>query len=237
MDHGYRIAGNINGRLLLGIGAGHMDPTNGVSEMEVRFEKLPDGWDPRTIVLMCCDRATVMASQERDGAIGMYRASGGYLTIGRDLVNGLRWGMMRDRNGQVMVDVRASSVTDFRHIGRYDHSRVEGGISHLRRGVNGIAQVRPFTGVMTQAGPNLITVTTTYEAILEDGSTLYGTTFYPHWLPEQRVVLPGPQLLSVRQIDQDFDGHRLLARTESDVSPLTVSTAAHDLLTSMSSAN
>jgi hypothetical protein len=237
MDHGYRIEGNLNGRLLLGIGAGYTDPTSGVSEMEVRFEKLPDGWDPRTIVLMCCDRATVMASQERDGAVGMYRASGGYLTIGRDLVNGLRWGMMRDRAGQVMVDVRASSVTDFRHTSRYDHSRVEGGISHLRRGVNGIAEVRPFTGVMTQAGPNLVTVTTTYEAILEDGSTLYGTTFYPHWLPEQRVVIPGVQLLSVRRIDQDFDGRRLLVRTESEVSPLALSTVAPDLVASMPAAN
>jgi hypothetical protein len=39
------------------------------------------------------------------------------------------------------VDVRASSVTDFRHDSRYDHSRVGGGVSHLRRGVNGIAHV------------------------------------------------------------------------------------------------
>jgi hypothetical protein len=47
--------------------------------MEISFEKLPDGWDPRTIVLMCCDRAVVMASRETDGAVCMYRASGGYL--------------------------------------------------------------------------------------------------------------------------------------------------------------
>lgn len=131
-----------------------------------------------------------------------------------------------------MVDVRASSITDFRHTSRYDHSRVEGGISHLRRSINGIAEVPPFTGVMTQAGPNLVTVTTTYEAILEDGSTLYGTTFYPHWLPEQREVIPGAQLLSVRRIDQDFDGHRLLVRTESEVSPLTLSIEVPDLAAS-----
>ncbi len=220
MDHGYRIEGNINGRSLLGLGAGATDPATGVSEMEVGFEKIPDGWDPRTIVLMCCDRAVVMASRETDGAVGMYRASAGYLTIGRDLVNGLRWGIMRDRDGLVMVDVRASSVTDFRHDSRYDHSRIEGGVSHLRRGVNGIADVRPFEGVMVQAGPRLITVTTNYEAVLEDGSTLYGTTFYPHYLPHQAVELPGMQLLSVRSVEQDFDGKRLWVRTQSEVSPL-----------------
>jgi hypothetical protein len=156
VDHGYRIEGNINGRSLLGLGAGKTDPATGVSEMEISFEKLPDGWDPRTIVLMCCDRAVVMAARETDGAVCMYRASGGYLTIGRDLVNGLRWGIMRDRDGLVMVDVRASSVTDFRHDSHYDHSRVEGGVSHLRRGVNGIANVRSFEGVTCKAAPGLL---------------------------------------------------------------------------------
>lgn len=222
MDHGYRIEGNINGRNVRGLGAGSTDPATGVSEMEVSFELLPDGWDPRTIVLMCCDRALVMASREVDGAVGMFQASGGYLTIGRDLVNGHRWGVMRDSNGLVMVDVRASSVTDFRDgNGRYDHSRIEGGISHLRQGVNGIAKVHPFTGVMVQAGPKLVTVTTSYEALLEDGTTLYGTTFYPHYLAEQAVELPGLQLLSVLSVDQEFDGRRLWVRTESEVAPLT----------------
>jgi hypothetical protein len=189
--------------------------------LEVSFELLPEGWDPRTIVLMCCDRAVVMASREAGGAVGMFRASGGYLTIGRDLVNSHRWGMMRDIDGLIMVDVRASSVTDFRDdAGRYDHSRIEGGVSHLRRGANGIAQVRPFTGVMVQAGPRLVTVSTNYEAVLEDGSTLYGTTFYPHYLPHQEVELRGVQLLSVVSVDQEFDGRRLWVRTVSAVSPL-----------------
>ena len=191
MDHGYHIEGNINGRNVRGLGAGSTNPAMGVSEMEVSFELLPEGWDPRTIVLMCCDRALVLASREANGAVGMFRASGGYLTIGRDLVNGHRWGVMRDGDGLIMVDVRASSVTDFRaDAGRYDHSRIEGGVSHLRRGANGIAHVRPFTGVMVQAGPKLVTVSTNYEAVLEDGSTLYGTTFYPHYLPHQAVELP-----------------------------------------------
>lgn len=220
MEHSYRIEGNINGRVLLGIGVGKTNPATGVSEMEVYFEQLPIGWDPRTIVLMCCDRATVMASREKNGAVGMYRASGGYMTIGRHLVNGLRWGMMRDAEGQVMVDVRASSETDFRDNHPFDNSRVEGGVSHIKRGVNGIAEVRPFSGVMMQAGPKLVTVTTNYEAVLEDGSTLFGTTFYPHYLPEQRVELPAIQLLSV-SVEQEFDGRYLRVRTESEVSVLT----------------
>ncbi|MGH3711736.1 MAG: hypothetical protein ACRDRQ_27395 [Pseudonocardiaceae bacterium] len=98
-------------------------------------------------------------------------------------------------------------------------------MSHLRQGVNGIANVRPFAGVMVQAGPKLITVTTNYEAVLEDGSTLYGTTFYPPYLPHQAVELPGMQLLSVLSIQQDFDGKRLWVRTESEVSPLAHRTA------------
>ncbi len=169
----------------------------------------------------------------------MHRASGGYLTIGRELVNGLRWGIMHDADGLVMVDVRANSVTDFRHDSRYDHSRVEGGVSHLHRGVNGIADVRPFAGVMMQAGPKLITVTTNYEEVLEDGSTLYGTTFYPHYLPHQAGELPGMQLLSVLSVRQYFDGKRLWVKTESEVSPLVRKTAVEasaGVTSSMSSA-
>ncbi|GAA3727936.1 hypothetical protein HDA32_000264 [Spinactinospora alkalitolerans] len=221
MDHRYRIEGDINSRAVLGVGSGYTDPVAGTSEMEVRFERLPSGWDPRTIVLMCCERATVTCSRESDGAVGMFQASGGYLTIGRDLVKVERRGTMRNAEGQIMVDVHASSVTDFRGEHRYDHSRIEGGTSHIHYGENGIAEVRPFTGVMMQAGPNLITVTTSYEAVLEDDSTLYGTTFYPHYLPQQRVQLPGLQLLSLVSIEQEFDGRTLWVRTESEVTPLT----------------
>jgi len=220
MQHAYRIDGHINGRRILGTGVGTIDLDAGVSEMEVDFDRLPEGWDPRTIVLMCCDRAMVMASREEGGAVGMLRASHGHLTIGRDLVNGLRWGMMRDAAGQVMVDVRASSETDLRGDRPFDASRVEGGLSHLRRGINGIARIAPFQGVMMQAGPRLITVTTSYEAVLEDGTTLYGSTYYPHYLPEQAVALPTVQMLHVEAVDQEFDGRRLHSRTTSRVTPM-----------------
>jgi hypothetical protein len=57
----------------------------------------------------------------------------------------------------------------------------------------------------------------TSTAALEDGSILYGTTFYPHYLPHQAVELPGMQLLSVLSVKQDFDGKGLWVRTESEV--------------------
>jgi hypothetical protein len=224
LDHEYRIEGHINSRALLGAGAGNTDPVAGTSEMEVRFERIPEGWDPRTIVLMCCERATITTARSVDGAVGMFEASGGYLTIGRDLIKADRRGLMRDVEGRVMVDVRASSVTDFRGDVRYDHSRIEGGVSHVRHGENGIADIRPFAGVMVQAGPRLITVTTNYEAVLEDGTTLYGTTFYPHYLPQQQTELPGLQLLSVLSVQQEFDGRTLWVRTEAEVTPLTRTT-------------
>ncbi|MGH4017295.1 MAG: hypothetical protein ACRDSL_25895 [Pseudonocardiaceae bacterium] len=64
MKHDYRIEGHVNGRHVLGRGSGQIDPSTGVSEMDVRFERMAEGWDPRTIVLMCCDRALIMAAQE-----------------------------------------------------------------------------------------------------------------------------------------------------------------------------
>ena len=45
--------------------------------------------------------------------------------------------------------------------------------------------VAGFDGVMMHPGPNLVVVTTRFTAEMEDGSTRYGSTNYPHYLPEQ----------------------------------------------------
>lgn len=60
---------------------------------------------------MCCTKSAVMGTREIGGAVGLYRASGGYMTIGRDLANTPRWGVIRDAEGQIMADIRATSVT------------------------------------------------------------------------------------------------------------------------------
>ncbi|MGI8309308.1 hypothetical protein [Saccharopolyspora hattusasensis] len=185
------------------------------------FEQMADGWDPRTIVLMCCDRALVMAARETAGTVGMLRASGGHLTIGRHLNGNSRESFMRNATGQPMAHVRASSVTHFRGPQAFDHSRIEGGISHLRRGVNGIAQIPAFDGVMMQAGPNLVVVTTRFAAELEDGSTIYGSTTYPHYLPDQAVEIPYYQILRVESVEQELDGNHLWSKVTTSVLPLS----------------
>jgi len=170
--HDYWIEGHVNSRHVSGRGTGLIDLTSGVSEMEVTFERIADGWDPRTIVLMCCDRALIMAAQETPGAVGMLRASGGYLSIGRHLAGNGRDSVMRTAEGEIMAHVRATSMTDFRTDNAFDHSRIEGGLSHLRRGINGIKHIPAFDGIMMQAGPNLVVVTTRFTAELEDGTTM-----------------------------------------------------------------
>lgn len=221
MKHDYRIDGHVNGRHVLGRGHGEIDPDTGVSEMEVTFEKMADGWDPRTIVFMCCDRALVMAGQETPGTVGMYRASSGELSIGGHLAGNSRESLMRNADGQLMAHVRASSWTNFRVDNAYDHSHIDGGISHLRRGVNGIKHIPAFDGVMMQAGPNLVVVTTRFTAELEDGSTLYGSTNYPHFLPAQAVEIPYYQLLRVESVEQELAGNTLYSRVTTRVLPLT----------------
>ncbi len=215
--HDYRIRGHVNGRTITGRGAGAIDTDTGTSEMEVDFSRMADSWDPRTIVLMCCDRALVMAAREAAGAVGMYRASGGYLTIGDDLAGANRESIMHTGDGRVMAHVRASSITDFRGGEPFDHSQVDGGISHLRRGINGIHRVPAFEGIMMQAGPGLVVVTTSYRAELEDGSTVYGSTHYPHYLPCQRNQLLGYQLLRVESVSQELDGCHLHSRVQAQV--------------------
>ena len=220
MRHNYKIDGHVNGRHILGHGSGRIDPATGVSEMDVTFTKLAEGWDPRTIVLMCCDRALIMAARETAGAVGMYRASGGVLLIGRHLAGNGRDSVMRTADGELMAHVQATSTTDLRAEERYDHSRVEGGFSHLRRGVNGIRHIPSFDGVMMQAGPRLVVVTTRFTAELEDGSTVYGSTNYPHYLPEQAVEIPHYQIVRIESVEQEPDGNHLFSRVITRVLPL-----------------
>ncbi|PRW63104.1 hypothetical protein [Actinopolyspora mortivallis] len=219
-DHAYRIEGYVNSRAIDGTGRGIVDTETGTSEMDVTFDRMAAGWDPRTIVLMCCDRALVMAARETEGTVGIHRASGGYLTIGGDLPGSGRESIMHTGTGELMAHVRAISTTDFRTSDAYDHSRVEGGVSHLRRGENGIAHIPAFDGIMMQAGPGLVVITTRYRAELENGSTLYGSTSYPHYLPEQTVEVPSYQILRVESVEQELIGNRLRSRVTTSILPL-----------------
>ncbi|WP_026455083.1 hypothetical protein [Saccharomonospora iraqiensis] len=220
MKHDYRIEGHVNGRHVLGRGVGEIDVATGVSEMEVCFERMADGWDPRSIVLMCCDRALVMAARETADTVGMFRASGGVLSIGGHLPGNGRDSVLRTAEGELMAHVRATSTTDFRSGQPFDHSRVEGGISHLRRGVNGIRHIPAFDGVMMQAGPNLVVVTTRFTAELEDGTVIHGSTNYPHYLPEQTMEIPEHQLLHVESVGQELDGDHLHSTVTTQILPL-----------------
>jgi hypothetical protein len=220
IDLDYSIEGHINARLVTGAGRGVVDLRNGVGEMEATFTQLAPHWDPRTIVLMCCDRVAFMSSKAVAGAVGMFEASGGYLSIGRHVVNSLRHATMTDVEGRVLVDVRASSLTDLRGDRPCDQSRLEGGTSHLCPGVNGVREIRRINGLMQQASPHLITLATSYEVLLEDGTVAYGHTYYPHWLPEPRVQLSRPQVWRLDHIAQEFDGRRLWVRTITSMAPL-----------------
>lgn len=220
IDHDYSIEGWVSGRIVLGEGKGTINRTLGVSEMEVKFSKLPATWDPRSIVLMCCNRALVMASRE-EGAISMYTASKGCVTIGRDISQSNRIGVIHDGNGQLYANVQASSNTDLRGEVKIDSSRIESGFCNLTPGVNGINHVKPFSGTMLQSGPKIVTLVTSYEVETEDNKILFGYTFYPHYLPEQELMLDSIQELKIEKIEQELNGNVLWLRTTSVVRPMS----------------
>lgn len=85
---------------------------DGAGELEVEFAERPVGWDPRTIVLMCCSRAVGVPAREDDGAASLLRVSGGKTTIGIDLPNFPRRAALTDESGQLRAEVSASSRTD-----------------------------------------------------------------------------------------------------------------------------
>jgi len=220
----YTISGHVNSRTVAGRGRGRIDFDSGVSELEVTFSKIAPGWDPRTIVLMCCDRMNIMGSRPLEGAVSLYEASGGYASIGRHIVNDFRRAKATDDDDELVVDVLASSLTDLRGAGGdvrgRDDSRIEGGVSHLVPGRNGVAHIRRAVGLMQQASPKVVTVATSYEVELEDGSTMFGNTYYPHYLPEPKRVIPGPQLWRMDHVAQTFDGTTLHVESVTSLVPL-----------------
>jgi hypothetical protein len=74
---------------------------------------------------------------------------------------------------------------------------------------------------MMQSGPNTVVVTTRYTAELEDGTTIYGSTTYPHYLPEQAVQIPYYQIVRVDSVEQELNGSHLYSKVTTRVLPLT----------------
>jgi hypothetical protein len=219
MKFKYSIQGEINNGIVVGRGNGSVNPIDGVSEMEVLFESLPNGWDPRTIVLCCCSRAFAMGAQEKGEARNLLSASNGFVTIGRHLPTRRR-GVIHDKSGMVYADIEASSETNLRDNEAFDESRLEAGYSKLHPGISGIAEILPFSGVMMQAGPNVVNIMTNYQVRTEDGLSLYGFTFYPHYLPEQVHPILGVQRFDVEILEQQFQQNKLFLRTYATVTTI-----------------
>lgn len=212
---GHLRPGSISGRGTMRVGA-----DAGAGELEVEFAERPLGWDPRTIVLMCCSRAVGMPAREDGGAASLLRISGGRTTIGIDLPNFPRRAALTDESGQLRAEVSAASRTDLADQQPYDCSTVIGGFSRMEPGDDGLAVVESVTGVMQQSGPRLVTVTTTYQVRTEQGELLTGTTFYPHYLPNPQAALAGPQAFSLDVEELTWDGRTMYARARACVAQL-----------------
>jgi hypothetical protein len=198
-----------------------VDADSGVGELEVTFSDLPESWDPRTIVLMCCSTMNVMGTRAVAGAVSFSDASGGRISIGRHIASDIRRAKVVNEAGAVLVDVEATSLGELVGAEPSDHSTVRGGISRLVPGVNGIRTVRRVDGVLQQISPHQLTLATRYVIELEDDTLAYGHTYYPYYLPEPRARLAGPQAWRMDRLTQEFDGRTLHAQVISSTAPLT----------------
>lgn len=222
LDFTYRISGEIQQGRIYGEGRGSADPRSGESQMEVHFEARAPGWDPRTIVLICCGRVFAMGAREEDGAKNLAQLSRtGMVVIGRG-ATGNRRGVIRRSSGEIVANLEASSETRMVRQGAHDVSWLEGGFSMLEPGTDGVAEIHPFTGIMAQAGPRVVTLMTSYRIKAESGEELFGYTFYPHELPDQIIDLPAPQEFAVEAVEQRFDGRRLEMWVRTAVRPLSL---------------
>lgn len=216
----YAIDGALSNGEISGTGVIRVGADAGVGELEVQFDQRPTGWDPRTLVLMCCSRAVGMSARESAGATSLLSASGGVTTIGVDLPALPRRAALTDERGKLRAEVSASSRTDWASSQPYDLSTVLDGFSRMEPGHSGLASVDSVTGVMLQSGTYLLTVTTSYQVRTEEDEQLFGTTFYPHYLPAPHATLARPQAFSLDVEELSWDGRTMCARTRAEVAPL-----------------
>ncbi|MFT4326553.1 MAG: hypothetical protein ACMXYK_03570 [Candidatus Woesearchaeota archaeon] len=220
----YGITGHLNNGLIEGYGKAIIVPGTGESEMTVRFNELPQGWDPRTIGLICCGRVIGYNSFEKDGAKNLENLSKGQITMGKHLPNVARTGFIYDEQNKLLTNVRAIADFDISRKSTHDISNISEGTSEIFPGINGIAEVKtPFYGSMVQVGPKVVAINTAYDIILEDGTLAHGTTFYPNFLPLQEETLDSPQLFTMTDLETSLKNNTLHIYTRSEVSPLVKS--------------
>lgn len=222
----YSIVGNLEGSPIEGHGVIRADPHQGLGEIEVKFQKRPRLWDPRTIVLCCCSRAIGAPARQSYGAASLLDLSGGFITIGEDLQGVCRRASIVDDEGLLRAEISATSLTNLSGDNPYDRSRVVGGFSRMEPGASGVAAIETVSGIMLQCSPHLVTLTTTYDIVCEDGSTLHGTTYYPHFLPRPVGTMVAPQHFELQVEELSFDNETMFARTYASVTPIAMAFAS-----------
>lgn len=225
-DIEYVLTGELDNGTVEGRGRGSLNEITGEAELSVNFNQVPAGWDPRTIALICCYRACAVGAEEFEAASNLLTLSSGRMNMGIDLKGVSRRGIIYREGGELLTDISAFADSSFLNKDTYDRSFISHGHSSLFPGVNGIAKINtPFSGLMMQAGPGLVTLNTAYTVQLEDGTTAHGTTYYPHFLPNQRNAMNEPQEFRMEKVENHLAGKTLEVYTKASVRPLQVRTA------------
>lgn len=214
----YEISGEIDSGEVYGKGVGKMNTDTGESYLSVDFDSIPQGWDPRTITLICCSRVAGVGAREIDGAKNLLTLSKGNIAIDPRPRRG-----MVGTDKRLLADLYARSHTELLTESPRDISYLDSGFSHLNVGENGVKEVlTPYSLIMEQAGANMIHARSNYKARLENGEEVIGTTFYPHYLKSQTEMLSSKQEIIMETVDHVLDGNHLEVYTSSLVRPLLV---------------
>lgn len=220
LDFSYRIEGAVNNEPVLGDGRGSFSSKSGESEMRVSFLTRPVDWDPRSILLICCARVFAAGARADHGATNLVDLTSGRILIGGSAEAEQRQGRILGADGRSLLSVKASSETHLASPPRVDRTVVEGGISRLRPGDNGISRIDSLEGVMIQSAPGRIALMTSFRGELESGEVFAGYSYYPHVIESQLKGLDGPQQFSLEAVEQSLVGDELRLWTRTAVQPL-----------------
>lgn len=181
----YELSGVANGAPLYMSGQGVVDELTGSYDLDLDIQHFPMGWDPATIILICCDRMLGFGSQAASDAMNLHSRCGDDYTI-LD-----RSGEGRTTNGRTLFRARASSIGGFENGKIYNRSQIHEATFNLLPEER-ITEIRaPYTAIIQRMERNVLLMTSTFKFSTNFENDCYGFTNYPILSSATKSLSPG----------------------------------------------
>jgi hypothetical protein len=173
----YMLTGIVSGEYLEVTGHGYINEAGGYL-LDIVPLKIPAGWDPGLIIMICCDNLRLISSKSIDNSINKQIQELLPLQLGTR-VNSMREGTLQDKDGNYIVSMKAKGFLWMQGDTLVTRSVILDGFSHLEK-FGGISEISDYKEIVTPTTAGHASGLSTYQLRTVDGTTLYGQTHYPY---------------------------------------------------------